>query len=350
MTSRGRVRVRPTVALTQSNAFLTARFPLPIQNPEKDPLMNLRHLRFFVTLARERHYGRAASACNVTQPTLSEAIRQLERELSVPLVDRDRQRFRDLTPEGDRVLAWAQRILADQDAMEQELAEMHGSLTGDLRFGVIPAAMPVVPLLTAVFCRSHPLVTPRILSLTSIEIQRGLDAGELEAGMTYLDNEPLRNVRAYPLYSERYMLLTRADRPLGNQAIATWRDAAQLPMCLLTRDMQNRRIINGLFIEGGADKVRVVIETNSVVAQIAHVRTGGWSSVVPHTFLTLLGRQDAELSGLRAIPLVDPEASQSIGLVVADRDPLPSLAKALLATAEHAGMPYSLDCLLPTLA
>lgn len=310
--------------------------------------MNLRHLGFFVSLAREQHFGRAAAASHVTQPTLSEAIRQLERELSVPLIDRDRQRFRGLTPEGERVLAWAQRMLADQSAMEQELAELHGGLSGVLRFGVIPAAMPVVPLLTVPFCQVHPQVTPQVLSLTSIEIQRQLDAGDVEAGLTYLDNEPLRNVKTYPLYREHYMLLTPAESPMADSSVATWREAASLPLCLLTRDMQNRRIVDRLFAEGNAGAVRVAVETNSVLAQIAHVRTGRWSSVVPHTFLTVLGHQDPAASGLRVIPLVEPAASQSVGLVVSEREPLPPLARALLMTAMHVNVSGDLDRLLPT--
>jgi DNA-binding transcriptional LysR family regulator len=79
--------------------------------------MNIRHLRFFVALSREGHYGRAAASCNVTQPTLSEAIRQLERELAVPLIDRNGRRFGGLTPEGGRILGWAQEILANEDAL-----------------------------------------------------------------------------------------------------------------------------------------------------------------------------------------------------------------------------------------
>ena len=115
--------------------------------------MNIRHLRYFVALARERNHARAAAACNVTQPTLSEAVRQLERDLSVPLIDRNGPRFGGLTSEGDRVLVWAHRILADEDALEQELSEMRAGLSGDLRFGVIPAAMPVAPLVTEPFLR-----------------------------------------------------------------------------------------------------------------------------------------------------------------------------------------------------
>ena len=172
------------------------------------------------------------------------------------------------------MLTWAQRILADEDALEQELSEMRIGLSGDLRFGIIPAAMPVAPLITNPFSRTHPLVTLRLLMHSSIEIQRGLDEGTLEAGLTYLDNEPLRNVRMLPLYRERYMLLTPTGGPFDGRRSANWREAAALPLCLLTRDMQNRRIIDGLFAEGGAPKPKVAIETNSVVALMAHVRSG----------------------------------------------------------------------------
>jgi len=253
--------------------------------------VNVRQLRYFVALAREKNHARAAAACNVTQPTLSESVRQLEQELAVPLIDRNGQRFRGLTHEGERVLAWAQRIIADGDALEQELTSLRGGLAGDLRFGVIPAAMPAVPLITNPFCTAHPMVTLRLLSHTSIEIQRGLDDGRLEAGLTYLDNEPLRNVRTLPLYAERYMLLTPTGGAFDGMHHVTWREAARLPLCLLTRDMQNRRIVDRLFAEGGAGSPKVAIETNSVLALVAH----RWSSVIPHTFLGLLGQRQTRL-------------------------------------------------------
>ncbi len=313
------------------------------------PEMNIRHLRYFVALARERHHARAAAACHVTQPTLSEAIRQLERELGVPLIYREGQRFGGLTAEGERALDWARRILADQEALEQELAEMRVGLTGDLHFGVIPAAMPMAPLVTSAFCRSHPLVTLKILSLSSIEIQRGLDSAELDAGLTYLDNEPLRNVRTYPLYGERYLLLTPAGARFDGLTVVSWREAARLPLCLLTPNMQHRRIIDSLFIAGNAGSPRVSVETDSVVALFAYVQSGEWSSVIPHTFLTLLG-QDAGLNGLRAIPLTEPESVHTVGLVVGQRDPLPPLARALLKSARHSDVSAALERLLPKTA
>jgi DNA-binding transcriptional LysR family regulator len=312
--------------------------------------MNIRHLRFFVTLAEERHYARAAKTCNVTQSTLSEAIRQLERELAVPLIHRTGIRNRGLTPEGERALGWAKRILADGDALEQELAAMREGLSGDLQFGVIPAAMSVTPIVTSAFCRSHPRVTCKVLSRSSMEIQRGLDSGELDAGLTYLDNEPLENVRTLELYREHYMLLTPNSGNFDHQRAVSWKQAAKLPLCLLTGDMQNRRIIDGLFIESGAGKPRTKVETDSVLALIAYVRSGEWSSVVPHTFLTLVGHGEAPLRGLRAIPLVEPRATQTIGLVVSDRDPLSPLSHALFKSAKQIDVSVKLDQLLSNTA
>jgi DNA-binding transcriptional LysR family regulator len=304
--------------------------------------MNIRHLRYLVALDRERNHGRAAAACNVTQPTLSEAIRQLEHELAVPLIQRKGQRFQGLTEEGERALIWAQRILADEDALAQELSEMREGLSGCLRFGAIPAAMPVAPLVTNPFLKAHPLVTLRLLSHTSIEIQRGLEEGTLEAGLTYLDNEPLPNVRMVPLYRERYMLLTPAGGPFDNLASVSWREASRLPLCLLTRDMQNRRIVEKLFADGGASAPKVTIETNSVLALVAHVRSGRWSSIIPHTFLGLLGG-DTALAGFNAVPLVEPAASHMVGIVLNERDPLPPLARALLKSARARDLSKALD-------
>ncbi len=304
--------------------------------------MNLRHLRCFAVLATEGHCGRAASRCHVTQPTLSEAIRQLEAELGVPLVERGGQRFRGLTPEGARALGRVRRILADEDALAQELTTLKQGLAGMLRFGVIPAAMVVAPLVVDAFHRHHPRVTIRLLSMSSIEIQRALDSFDLEAGLTYLENEPPRNVRMLPLYRERYVLLTPSRGRLARRATIGWREAAAQLLCLLTPEMQNRRIVDRLFREAGAAPVPA-IETDSVMALCAHVRLGARSSVVPHSLLALLDR----MPGVRAIPLVDPAASQSVGLVATDREPLPPLARAFLASAAKAGIAARLDALLP---
>ena len=172
--------------------------------------MILRHLEFLVALAREKHFSRAAASCGVTQSTLSAGIKQLEESLGVLLVERG-QRFMGLTPEGAKVLEWAQHVIADYDGLQQGLAEMRRGLTGYLKIGAIPVTLPIISLLTTPFAKRHPHTHTVIRSLTSIEIQRGIDDLTLDVGMTYLDNEPLARVRRIQLYSEHYIFLTRMD-------------------------------------------------------------------------------------------------------------------------------------------
>jgi DNA-binding transcriptional LysR family regulator len=297
----------------------------------------IKQLQYLTALAREKHFGRAAASCNVSQPTLSAAIRQLEEDLGVPIVERG-QRFKDLTPEGKRVLDWAHRILADCDALHQDLSQLRDGLAGGLRMGVIPAALPAVSLVTAPFCAEHPGVTITILSQSSIEIQRALDAFEIDIGMTYLDNEPLINVRTESLYRERYVLLTSASGPFASRKAVRWAEAATVPLCLLTPDMQNRRILNAIFRSVNCAP-KPAIETNSVLALCSHVRDGAWSSVMPHTFLHVFGVPE----DMRAVPLVEPSPTHEIGLAIADRDPAPPIARALMQAARKRKLQAVLD-------
>ena len=101
-------------------------------------------LVFLLALAREQHFGRAAEACGVTQPTLSAGIKQLENSLGVLLVQRS-ARFGGFTPEGQRVLEWARRIVGDARAMRDEIGATGGGLHGHLRIAAIPTSLPVIP-------------------------------------------------------------------------------------------------------------------------------------------------------------------------------------------------------------
>lgn len=300
-------------------------------------MMVIRHLQYLTALARERHFARAAAACNVTQPTLSAGIKQLEESLGVLIVERG-QRFLGLTAEGERVLAWAQRVLVDYGGLQQELGEMREGLVGQLRIGAIPVTLPIVPLLTAPFTKRHQRTDIVVISQTSISIQRGLDEFSLDIGVTYLDNEPLARVRCLPLYEERYVLLTRREGALGGRSVVTWSEAAPLPLCLLTPDMQNRRILDMHFREAGA-VIHAAVETNSLVTLWSHVRFGTWSTIVPHTFLLLLG----QAGPLSALPLIDPIGSHTLGLVASSRDPLTPMTRALLAVAQEVDLARDIE-------
>lgn len=301
--------------------------------------MHLRHLHYLVMLAQERHFGRAAEACHITQSTLSAAIRQLEEEVAAPLVERDR-RFRGFTPEGVALLAWARRILGERAALDQQLGLLRQGLTGRMHLGVIPVALPVIALLTTPFNQSHPAVTLTITSRTSTEIQRGLDEFQLDAGVTYLDNEPLRGVRATPLYTERYILLTPTNGPFAGRGRVTWHEAGEVPLCLLAGIMQNRRILDGIFQEAGVEP-RPQVETNSIMTLCSHIRAGAWSSVMPHSLLWVLGTPP----GMMALPLEEPVRSHVIGLVTRDSLPAPPLVDSLEETARGLRLQQIIDAI-----
>jgi DNA-binding transcriptional LysR family regulator len=224
----------------------------------------------------------------------------------VSLVRRGRE-FEALTPEGELILGWAQRALADLESLQQEASRLRGGLEGTLRIGAIPTSLPLSPIITARFRERHPRMRVRLMSMNSRQISHGLEHGEIEAGLTYLDNEPLARVDAVPLWRERYLLVTAADAAFG--ASVTWAEAASLPLCLLTPDMQHRRIVDGAFAAAGAAP-NPAVETNSVSTLIAHARAG-LPGITADTWLDANPLPD----GLRAIPLVEPEIEHTIGLV-----------------------------------
>ena len=284
-------------------------------------------LEMFIALAAERHFGRAAELCGVTQPSLSSAIRQLEDQLGVQLVFRG-SRFQGLTPEGLRVLDWARRIVGDMRAMRDEMRTVHSGLSGNLRIGVIPTALPMIADLTTPFTARHPNMRVTILSRTSAEILTGIENLELDAGITYLDNEPLGRVAQAPLYSEFYRFLCAPNAPLAKLARVRWSDLVAEPLCLLTGDMQNRRIINTHMAEAGL-RVAATVESNSTIALIAHVKSGRWSSVVPKKLAEMfIGSGD-----LVSLPIVEPEAEHLVGLITTKREPQTPVLQALLDEA-----------------
>jgi DNA-binding transcriptional LysR family regulator len=287
----------------------------------------LERLEFIIALAREQHFGRAAEACGVSQPTLSAGIKYLEDVFGVLLVQRG-SRFRGFTPEGERVLEWARRIVADARAMRQDVDALKRGLVGHVRIAAIPTALAMTAMLTTPYRARHPEVRFTILSRTSIQILSLLENLEVDAGLTYLDNEPLGRVKSVPLYQEEYCLLTSAEGALGDRNHVTWAEVSKIPLCLLTPDMQNRRILDGLLRSAGAEP-SPTLESNSMIVLFAHVRTGQWATIMPAKLAETLGLTD----NVRAIPIIEPAALHAVGRVVPDREPTTPLITALVTEA-----------------
>ncbi|MDT9593728.1 LysR family transcriptional regulator [Nocardioides zeae] len=299
--------------------------------------MLLRQLEYLAALAHEGHFGRAAQECGVSQPALSAGIRKLESELGVQIVSRG-QRFDGLTTEGEEVLRWAQRVLADRRDLDHRIQVMGSHLTGTLRIGAIPTALSAASLLTGPLRADQPHLHFSLRSMNSRDIVAELDDLTLDVGMTYVDGEPLGHTRTVPLYRERYLLLTRDDGPLAALEEVTWRDAGAVPLCLLPAEMQNRRIVDGFLGEAGAH-ADVVVETDTISAIFAHVAALDLASIVPQTWLFGVALPD----GLRVRPLPDPARGYHVGLVLSARRPETTLARALVEVASRIDVQRALE-------
>lgn len=293
--------------------------------------MQFRQLEYFVALARERHFARAAAACYVSQPALSEAIRKLEHELRVPLVRRSRV-FEGLTPEGERLVLWARRILADHEALKQEVTALQTGLTGELRLGVIPAAASTAALLTDPFCAEHPLVRVSIeTALRSGDIAERIRRFELDAGLIHPDAEDAAGLLVAPLYEDRQVLIAgRALLPTGADQLA-WEEATALPMCLLNPDMRGRQLVDAALAARGL-KAAPQVETDSVVTLLAHISTGRWASIVPQSWLLTFPAP----AGAAVLPLDGPDEGAPIALVTSAQEPASVLARAFADAARAA--------------
>jgi DNA-binding transcriptional LysR family regulator len=286
-------------------------------------------LELLLALARERHFGRAADAAGVTQPTLSSALKSLEDQLGVLIVERG-SRFQRFTPEGERILDWARRMVSDSRAMRQEIEALKKGLSGHLKLAVIPTALPFLAELTVPMRQRYPDVNLTILSMTSDSILTRLENLEVDIGISYVDTEPPPRFEMIRIYDERYVLLVAPESPLAKREKVTWAEAGELPLCLLTRDMQNRRLIDRHLAEAGIQQTPT-LESNSMLVLYAHVRSGEWASILPSRLAETLDRP----SRLRPIQLVEPTVTHKIGLIVTKREPHSPVVAAFIAHAKR---------------
>lgn len=291
--------------------------------------MHARLVRYFLTLVQERHFARAAEACGISQPTLSAAIRSMEHELGKRLIIRDR-RFVDLTPEGEAILPWARQLVAAQEEMIAVTRATQG-LSGEVRLGTIPAALPWSGSIGETILRGQPGLSLSVRSMTSRAIVQALGAYDLDAGLTYLDHEPPANVLSVPLYVERYRVLARRDGILGDRRRISMAEAANLPLCLLHQGMQNRRILDARMAERGL-ALNPRATADSYVALFALVQTGGYATIIPDSYTTLF----PDLDWAVTLTFEEEVSGSRIGLVVPDRSPATPLTTALMKAAQSA--------------
>lgn len=270
--------------------------------------VDLNQFRYLDALATERHFGRAAERCHVSQPALSSAIRRLEAELGLRLVDRT-QRFERLTDEGEVLLRRARDTLAAADAVVAEAAALRGDLSGVLRVGVIPTAAAIVGPLVAAFTGAHDATTVRLRTGRADAIVGAVLQRDLDAGVVYVDGDLDARIRVQPLMTDELVLLTSDPVLATSTEPLRWRELDDVPLALLEPTMQNRQLIDRTLERAGASP-RVRVEVDGVPALVA-VGLAGGSCVVSRTWLE--GR--VLPSGAVVRSLVSPVVAPTLALV-----------------------------------
>lgn len=274
--------------------------------------MFLRQLTYLLALDRFHHFSRAAEACGVSQPALSAGIRQLEAELGITIIQRNR-RFFGLTAEGERVLAWARQTLAALDGLRQEAALAQDMAGGSLVIGVIPAASQVVPVLLERFRAVVPALHVEVKICSSRDIVHLLREHTLQLGLMYLDQVPADSpFETHTLYVEEHVLAAAKSMPLPAAKTIKWKDISTVPLCLFTTEMRSRQLVDAGFREAGVTPI-ILLETNALELLHAELLSGRLASILPVTALP----ERIGPEGLQ-IRHIGPSVSPEVGLVKLD--------------------------------
>ena len=281
-------------------------------------------LEMFIILAREQHFGRASEAIGITQPSLSAAMRQLEDTLGVTLVRRG-TRFQGLTPEGERLLDWAQRIVGDVKTMRAEFHSARNGLTGQLRLGIIPTAISRANDLVLPLMERHGQLQISLATLSNDDILTRLEEMRLDVGLIYQSQVPTK-FEQIPLYREKLLVVAHAEHPLMRKDLIAWEDLSDEPLCLLSSNMRNRAIVWGHLTAAGRTKAPR-LEADNLLSLLYQVKAGHLVTVIPDGLAALMG----DLQGMTCKSL--PGDGDVVSLVTAARQPRKPAVEAFLSRA-----------------
>jgi len=263
--------------------------------------MLLRHLRYLLAVADHGGFTRAAEALHVSQPTLSQQIRQLEESLGVELFDRTSRSVRP-TDAGEAYIECARRVLVELEAGKRALHDVKDLSRGSLRLAMTPSFMAylVGPLVRDYVAR-YPGIHLEIFELSMDDIEAGLADDSLDIAIAFA---PVRSpdIECIPAFVETLGVMVGREHPLyGSTAVFTPADIAQLDFALLTPDFITRLSIDEYFRQHGITP-KVQIEVNSVSSLLEVIRHAPIATMLPEAIAT----EDRALRRLR----VESEAPQ----------------------------------------
>lgn len=258
--------------------------------------MLLRHIRYFLAVAEQGNFTRAAEALHVSQPTLSQQIKQLEETLGTPLFDRSGRAVR-LTDAGVAWMRYAQLALQDLDAGARAIHDVATLERGNLRLAMTPTftAYLVGPVIDA-FYRRYPGITLSIHEMTQDRIEALLAEDRLDLGIAFSQAQ-LADIETEDLFSESLNMVVGINHPLAKKHEALTAQAfEQQPLALLSEDFATRQFIDD-YCRQQRIRPRVAVEANAIGAIIEMVRRGSLATVLP----AAIAQANPQL---RVVPLV----------------------------------------------
>lgn len=246
--------------------------------------IKLRQLEYFLAVADTLHFTNAATALDVSQPTLSHQIAQLEKRLGTPLLDRVGKSVR-LTQAGTVFREHASRALKELKGAQVALAELDGLPRGELRIGIIQSfCFTLLPPILEKFISSYPLVRVSINNLAARCIEEELAGGRLDLGIAFAP-ATMDEIAAEPILEERLLLVAARSHPFAGDKSHALRDLKGQRMALLNKEFSTRQIIDRYMTQVDV-KPDVVCETNSIEVMLAAVRSGELLTILPERAFT----------------------------------------------------------------
>ncbi|PWV62458.1 hydrogen peroxide-inducible genes activator [Plasticicumulans acidivorans] len=294
--------------------------------------MTLTELRYIAAVARERHFGRAAEACFVSQPTLSVAVRKLEDELGIVLFERGAGEV-SVTPVGRRIVNQAQRVLEEADALKAIAVQGQDELAGMLRLGVIYTIGPyLLPQLIPRIKTTAPHMPLQIEENYTAVLAERLKQGKVDALILSLPFEE-SGVLTLPLYEEPFVVVMPCGHPLEQEEEITPHQLAAEDLLLLGpghcfRDqvLQACPECNRDSVSAEADSMQRTLEGSSLETIRLMVATGMGVTVLPQTSVNAYA-QPHELLSVR--PFADPAPQRIVALAWRKSYPRPAAIRAL---------------------
>ena len=281
-------------------------------------MLSHKDLELMVALSQHKNFGKAASHCKLSQPAFSLRLKKMEKITQAPLVMRGNS-FKGFTREGDLILNWANKLLADSESMRQEIQALKNIIDGRLVLGIVPTTMSFATKISAKLRRKNPNLSIEIHSLTSDEILKKIEKCTLDAGVIPIKNSD--DHFADFLYEEHYVLIAPRTLAKSGNSNLTWEDAARLPLCLLTNDRYIKQHIYDTF-EQVKINPKVVVEANDLSAVMAQVTTGNAATILPFSSVNYL----TKVNSLLIFDLIEPVVVEKIGLVFNDQSALRPIA------------------------